>query len=454
MTRGLIALLLLPGCIYVDKDKGGDSDTALTTGTPGGIPGGTATGTDPDGDGDGFPASVDCNDADPAINPDALEACDGIDNNCDDAVDDAAAATLDGVNYATLDELWAVVADGSAAMVCEGTWTVTAPMLDSGAVTLTSVAGRDVTTISEVAGGPAFLVTGSGSLTLEGFTITGSVDQAFDVDEGGALALMDSRVTGNGLGVSIYAGTNGVTPSLVIDGCDLDANTHVGGTGGAVRAEFGASVSIANSNLTGNSAETGGAVWASATFVPMTLSITDSLIDGNQADWGGGVSLTNVSLDASGTTISNNLGVVAGGGVDLVEAAISGATITDNEAASGGGVATRYNAIFLGNPFNPDLTGVVVEGNNAQLGAGVFVDQQTTVTLDATSTLRLNEAAIGGGGVWLDAATARVVSTGANTGSYATYDDNLPDDVASGAGMTVIYDGYTAFDCLGTGVCI
>ena len=42
-----------------------------------------------DGDGDGFAACNDCNDADKTVNPDASETCDGVDQDCDKAVDDA-----------------------------------------------------------------------------------------------------------------------------------------------------------------------------------------------------------------------------------------------------------------------------------------------------------------------------------------------------------------------------
>jgi len=49
-----------------------------------------------DFDRDGFPASVDCNDSDPAIHPAAFELCDGIDNNCNGLIDEGYPVGDDG----------------------------------------------------------------------------------------------------------------------------------------------------------------------------------------------------------------------------------------------------------------------------------------------------------------------------------------------------------------------
>ncbi len=52
-----------------------------------------------DQDGDGYGETIDCDDHDPAINPDAQEYCDGIDNDCDEQVDEP--GTPDGVIFYT-----------------------------------------------------------------------------------------------------------------------------------------------------------------------------------------------------------------------------------------------------------------------------------------------------------------------------------------------------------------
>jgi len=64
------------------------------------------TGTEPayDADLDGYSTVLDCNDADATVYPDATEICDGIDNDCDEAIDeDLATATFyvdsDGDGY-------------------------------------------------------------------------------------------------------------------------------------------------------------------------------------------------------------------------------------------------------------------------------------------------------------------------------------------------------------------
>ncbi len=62
---------------------------------------------DPDDDSDGFAASEDCDDANDQIHPDALEVCDGVDNNCDGTADNGATdatrfyADADGDGYGT-----------------------------------------------------------------------------------------------------------------------------------------------------------------------------------------------------------------------------------------------------------------------------------------------------------------------------------------------------------------
>ncbi|NCG18674.1 MAG: hypothetical protein GWP91_06655 [Rhodobacterales bacterium] len=73
-----------------------------------------------DGDGDGFFACEECNDTNAAINPDATEICDGVDNDCIDGVD--VNATDATVWYPDADT------DGFGDDNTLGTWSCAAPM--------------------------------------------------------------------------------------------------------------------------------------------------------------------------------------------------------------------------------------------------------------------------------------------------------------------------------------
>ncbi len=90
----LVAALALVGCRSTPGTKG---DTADLSGDP-----------DADADGDGYLASEDCDDADATTNPGATEICDGIDNDCDDEVDEGVRDTwyadADGDGYGDRDD--------------------------------------------------------------------------------------------------------------------------------------------------------------------------------------------------------------------------------------------------------------------------------------------------------------------------------------------------------------
>ncbi len=81
---GILALVLVASFT-------GCKDGTVDTGDTGGVV---------DLDGDGFPEGLDCDDGDAAVNPDAVELCNDLDDNCNDEVDEGALSTF----YADLDE--------------------------------------------------------------------------------------------------------------------------------------------------------------------------------------------------------------------------------------------------------------------------------------------------------------------------------------------------------------
>lgn len=72
----MFAILALSGCL-LDKDGYLKRKAELT-----------------DGDGDGFAQEDDCDDTEPSVSPSATEVCDGVDQDCDGAIDDNAVDSI------------------------------------------------------------------------------------------------------------------------------------------------------------------------------------------------------------------------------------------------------------------------------------------------------------------------------------------------------------------------
>jgi hypothetical protein len=76
-------------------------------------------------DGDGFDQATDCDDTDPAINPVALEVCDGVDNDCDPSTTEDGLILVDGQSITApyaIDQALTQVAPGGTVELCAGTF--------------------------------------------------------------------------------------------------------------------------------------------------------------------------------------------------------------------------------------------------------------------------------------------------------------------------------------------
>ncbi len=333
-----MTLLWLLGCtiVLVDEpcstDAGGSDDTACPVryaDADGDGFGDEATATPRCDEPSGWTATAgDCDDADPDVFPAAPERCNGVSDACDAAwVSDAGLVTrttdsgwtdLSAAFAAGADDEPAALAyEGGTLDVCEGTWFVRLAL--TGDVTLRG-AGAD-RTVLDGAGKGAVLTLAGGALRVEGVTVRNGV-----ASEGGGL-LVDADATVTVADTTLSGSTATRGGGLLARGAvTLEAVTVSGNTadiGGGLAVADGGTVVVRDSVVTGNTAHVRGGGAAGVEGVVSALSLVDTRVTANTSEEStGGVSAFDLDLACTGST-ADGLGVFGNGAADAKPAQIS-----------------------------------------------------------------------------------------------------------------------------------
>ncbi|REJ53046.1 MAG: endo-1,3-1,4-beta-glycanase ExsH [Microcystis aeruginosa DA14] len=269
-------------------------------------------------------------------------------------------------------------------------------------------------------------------VTLNNLYISNKAGRGIDNDYGGTLTLNNSTITGN---TATYGGGIDNNGTLT-----LTNSTISGNTGGGIH-NWG-TLTLTNSTITGNTAayDGGGIVnWG-------TLTLTDSTITGNTAAYDGGGIVHYGTLTITNSTISGNTAGWAGGGIDnWGTLTLTNSTITGNTADGGGGIdnwgtLTLTNSTISGNTADDGggivnwgtltLTNSTISGNTATVyyGSGGGIDNLGWGTLTITDSTISGNTATYGGGISNDNWGTLTLTDSTITGNTATYGGGIYND--------------------------
>ena len=201
----------------------------------------------------------------------------------------------------------------------------------------------------------------------------GGDNTTIDADQNSRVMSVNSKY-----GTGLTAALNGLTIS--------GGNTAGPGGGISVMSQAGpdgfylpenkAAIILANSTVSGNTAESsGGGIFGSAVT---DITLTNSTVSGNTADFGGGINSFGLSLTINNSTISGNSAERDGGGINRFGPSftVSNSTVSGNSAGRDGGGLM----ILLG--VGATITNSTLTGNSAGVhGGGIFANFYSTVTL-------------------------------------------------------------------------
>jgi hypothetical protein len=274
-----------------------------------------------------------------------------------------------------------------AALYCTGSWAATIVVsnaLDSGSGSLRSALAAsksgDTIDASSVTG-TIFLTTGE-LLVTNSVKIFGPGPAYLTVD--GNYPRRTNRVFNVASTVSLSGVTitNGFAPGI----------TYAASCGGGIYIRPQGAVTVSNCTLSGNSANTGGAIYNDGIGSSPTVTVNASAISGNSARNSGG-------------------GIYNHGDISSPIVTIIASTLSGNSAPGGGGIlnsSTYGNATVV-------VSNSTLSGNTATNGGGIFTSEGTVMV--SSSTFSGNTATQGGGILYGGGGTVTIANTILKAGS-------------------------------------
>ncbi|MCK4257274.1 hypothetical protein KAX35_10320, partial [candidate division WOR-3 bacterium] len=223
--------------------------------------------------------------------------------------------------------------------------------------------------------------------------------------------ISSTNIDGDSSG-TVVSFENGEDSTAVIAGFTIQNGAAL--HGGGIYC-LGASPSLVNVTISGNTARSGGGIYGGK---PSLENVT---ISGNTADIGGGIHCGGGSSSLENATISGNTARIGGGihwgggSPSLVNVNISG-----NTASSGGGISCWAGS--------PSLKNVTISGNTAGWGGGIDCEL-TDLSLENV-TISGNTAGGCGGGIYFLYSSSSLVNvtisgnTAGSGGGICCYDCN------------------------------
>ena len=306
----------------------------------------------------------------------------------------AAAATWtvrqDGTgDFSDLSVAVAASSDGDTLWVGPGTWS-TALRLEAKVVNLIATDGAAATVLDATGlDAQALRVanTGAATVSVSGFTFRNT----------GARGLLAANAT------------------VVVEGCVFDGVGSASAMGGAISLLPGVSLTLSGSTFTGNVAASGAAIAANQS----ALTISDTVFSANRASYGGALYLANSTLSLASPTFAGNLASVHGGAAYVDNGSVievEDGVFTDNEAGTGYGGAVLVGVNSQYSDIGGQYTGNLAL---ASYGGALFLNSGASLALSG-STVSSNEAYAGGGIGALGAAQVDIATATFNA-NYAIY---------------------------------